>query len=237
MFNNKKVSLVTRTMGRLSFLRQTLPAYCRVIEFDKIIIVDWGMTEDLVPLMLQINDQRINILQVPNKTCFVEGNTRNLGIRYADPGYILMIDCDIMLYKSPFCLIDVSSTNKFYVKDKERNPYNGHRGLGGTCILEKHMWETVNGYIEELPSWGQDDDDFYRRLEARKMKKVCCLSAKFITHIPHDNDLRIKNMKVKQISVEKNIQVLNSINAQTQAHSKYLCNVVSLSQALMNQLI
>ena len=42
MFNNQKVSIVTRTMGRLSFLRQALPTYCKILEADKIIIVDWG---------------------------------------------------------------------------------------------------------------------------------------------------------------------------------------------------
>jgi predicted glycosyltransferase involved in capsule biosynthesis len=233
MFNNKCVTLITRTMNRLSDLEQTLPMYCKIQEVDKIIIVDWGMRENLMPLVTKMKDDRIVIIQVPDQQYFLMGNSRNIGVRYADDGYILMIDCDIKLYKSLFCF--VNGSNQFYTKIVDKS-----MGLGGTCIFERSMWEKVNGYVEDLPGWGWDDDDFYRRLQRKGIRRILCFTPEFITHIDHGDQIRIMNMESNLKPIESsrnNEKILSTINAQTQQHKKYLCNIINKNYILLDQLV
>jgi len=226
MFNGKKIALVTRIMRRLSFLERTLPTYCKIGEVDEIIIVDWGMKEDLKPLVKKMNDDRIVIIHVPDKEYFDESAPRNVGVKYSKSDYIFMIDCDVLVHQTPFNLVDVGS-NKFYIKDCKRlgNPYGG---LGGTCIFAKFMWKKVNGYVEGLPGWGGEDLDFYRRLEENRFKREYCLDARYITHIDHGNYLRTVNNRAKGTIEEifnKNKELLMTQNLRSN-QQQYFCYVV-----------
>jgi predicted glycosyltransferase involved in capsule biosynthesis len=219
-------------MDRLSFLEQALPTWCALSEIDEIIIVDWGMKEDLQSLIKGVNDDRICVLHVPNKIHFDAGAAHNLGIRYANEGYVFVIDCDIIVNKSPFLLIDINSNNKFY-------NINDVKSLAGTCIFKKYMWEKVNGYVEGLLGWGGEDDNFYDRLIKKEFQKVN-ISSDYLTHIHHDDKLRIKNMVLKgspKETANMNEERLKTLNVQTQIHSKYLCHIVNKNSILKNQLI
>jgi predicted glycosyltransferase involved in capsule biosynthesis len=239
VFNNQKINIVTRIMGRLSFLEQTLPTWCAVKEIDEIVIVDWGMKEDLLPLIDV--DKRITLLQVPDKIYFDDGATWNLGIRYTNSDYILMIDSDVMIKKSPIHLIDFNCRNKVYLVDERLRWWDSpHRGLAGTFILQKHQWEKINGFVEGVYGWGNIDSDFIVRLAINRYELVQTLNCEYFLHIDHGDDLRTENRKhtgsIKESNAENKI-ILDRISAQTQEHSKCVCHIINSKVKLMNHVL
>lgn len=109
------LSIVTRCMCRKSFLDQTLPTWIKLKEPQEIIIVDWGMTEDLTDLLLL--DPRITILQIPNRQFFNAGASLNIGVDYAGSDIIFHIDSDIKITLFGLSRISETFSKNFFNAD------------------------------------------------------------------------------------------------------------------------
>jgi N-terminal domain of galactosyltransferase len=215
MIQKKTISLVTRTMGRLSFLEKSLPTWVKVNEVDSIIIVDWGMTENTVPLLAL--DGRISLLRVDGQKYFEGGASRNIGVRFADSDYIFMVDCDVSIIQNPFSLP---------IEDKNFIVFKIDKYEAGTCIFSKKMWLEINGFLENLLGWGDQDVDFYKKAEALGYKKI--VAPDFVTHQEHTNDSRMKNYHFKGSLMEsrdKNRKIIK--NAIEQVQKKYQCQIIN----------
>jgi hypothetical protein len=222
MILNKSINLITRTMGRLSFLEKSLPSWCLIKEIDKIVIVDWGMKEDVLHL-LKIDD-RITLIRVSDQKYFETGATRNVGVKFSNSDYIFMIDCDTLLEKNPFEL--VKDDNSFFV-------FKQQKWETGTCLFPKHMWKSVNGYLEGVPSWGDEDVNFYERAIKNGYKKVVLID--FIKHQEHPNKLRLQNLLDKGDLKDLNKAIL--VNRKFMSEIKenkmkqYVCQVVNKKES------
>jgi glycosyltransferase involved in cell wall biosynthesis len=198
---HQKISCVTRFMDRLSFIKQTLPTWLK-FPYYEIIIVDWSSNEDILPLVKECHDQRVIVLKVKNQKYFDPGAAWNVGINYASGDFINCIDCDILINPVyyPVYFINQLKQNCLYLNeliDKNCTPLEWSQGLYGTNIFSKNMWDKVNGYIEGLESWGEEDVDFYRRLVKEGFETKQGWIQGFLTHIYHDDSYRVKHTKIK----------------------------------------
>jgi lipopolysaccharide biosynthesis glycosyltransferase len=249
VLNGKTIGLVTRTMSRKAFLEKSLPTWCAIKEIDTISIVDWGVIEDLTSLLWE--DDRINIIKVKDQEFFEDEISRNLGIRFTETDYIFMIDCDIVINKSPLCFINTENENDFYVSSKspfifvQKTPskrlVSNHQikvdnnqwrtnmpHTTGTSIFPKKMWKEVNGYAEGLVGYGAGDVDFYNRAELKGFKMVACMTPDYIVHQTHDNSFRTENRCIKTDILKSgynNWMLLKNMDVQNQVQKSFSCEV------------
>jgi N-terminal domain of galactosyltransferase/Glycosyl transferase family 2 len=190
------------------------------IPYHEIIIVDWSSKEDLLSLIKTYKDPRIVVVRVEDQLYFDRGGAWNVGIRQATGDFINCMDCDILACAG--FSIKTLKPNHLYLEqliDKTGDVTSGiWTKLYGTCIFSKNMWEVVNGYQENLETWGREDRDFYVRLvKAGFIVEQGWTSG--LTHIEHDNSIRFVNHKLKF-----------STTGQSEMHNKKLLDAGQLTR-------
>jgi predicted glycosyltransferase involved in capsule biosynthesis len=186
-------------MERKAFLQRTIPTWIN-LPIKEILIVDWGMKENLSDL-LKIDD-RISIIQVPDQQYFDAGAAINTGVRHVTTEYVFHVDSDIMIQNS-LCLANIFNQKFDYTRI--RNPQSTSDGFfrmpmesyNGTCLFKKQVWETVGGYIETLKGWGWEDNDFYNLIKQKNFQISFLLNLGDFQHIDHSPRLRYKNFPLK----------------------------------------
>jgi glycosyltransferase involved in cell wall biosynthesis len=239
MIDGFSLSLTTRVMKRSEQLREALPSWCRIKEYDQIIIVNWGMHDDVLPMVNAAGDDRITVLQVPDQRYFDSGKTRNVGIRYASGYFIQTIDCDFTTDTGDFLqVIDTSNTKRFYLREPVTPHDRSLKWGGGNCIMPKKAWEEVNGYVEGLPAWGTEDGDFYKKLESRGYRGSKNL--KGLGRIVHDDYLRRTNFPFtgsREDGLIGNDAYMKKVDSWTQTHSPVACDIYAKGIVHKNQYI
>jgi predicted glycosyltransferase involved in capsule biosynthesis len=213
-------------MGRRKFLEQALPSWLPVKQFNKIIIVDWGARENL-PELVGL-DKRIVVLQVPGEKYFDVGSTRNVPTRYSKADYIFHIDADVKLVPNPEfidLLKGVVEGEYYNIVPLFHNKYGYSGPIGGTMLVDKRFHDKINGFVENLPGWGSDDDNFINRIR-RRFGNDLHLKHEWFNHIKHGSKARTENFKSGLNRTEchdRGNEMLKTINVQTQPRKKYLC--------------
>ena len=167
----------------------------------EIIIVDWSSKKPLDYLLKK--DKRIKIVRVDGKKYYHHSAANNLKIKYAETDYILALDADIKVVGNIFEMHDLEENVL------QRGYGNIKKGIFGVYIVQKKWFDLVGGYNEKMCyGWGYEDNDLYERLK-RKGLVVKKIIGNMFKHIKHDNDLRAKNTKIKNIeeSKLKNIEI------------------------------
>jgi hypothetical protein len=226
-------------MKRPEQLQKALPTWCQIKEYDQIIIVNWGMHDDVLSIAGATGDDRIIVLQVPDQRYFDSGKTRNIAIRHASGHYIQTIDCDFTTDAMNFLdVINPSSTRLFYLREPVTQHDRSMEYGGGNCIMPKKAWEEVNGYVEGLPAWGTEDGNFYKKLERKGYRKIKNLAG--LGRIVHANSLRRANFPFtggREEGLLENDNYLKRIDSWTQAHPRIRCSVYSKGIIYENQYV
>lgn len=199
--NCKKMSLTTSCMNRNDFLIKSLETWIN-FPFKEIIIVDWNSKVTVLEsLILHFGEEFLNNLQVPikikrfdNEPFYDHSRVRNIKLDLCESDWILCIDSDVML--------NYKFANYFFLRDPMR--YYGNiarksdRGLYGTALFSKYMYETVGKFDESLKYWGNEDGDFYDRalLKGFKLKDIRSFT---MVHQEHSDDLRSYNTPFESI--------------------------------------
>jgi predicted glycosyltransferase involved in capsule biosynthesis len=247
MIYNKKIAIVTRCMDRLQYLVQSLPTWLAVTEIDSITITDWSSKEDILPAIDKLNDSRISVIKVQNKTTFERSKAHNVGIRYTQADLIFLLDCDVMITNVKLLDNIKINENEFYtvpvpiglqtdnVPEKCIDKLWMWR-LYGNCIFLKHQWEKVNGFCEKLVDYGIEDIDFYTRLKKSNQIEQRVLTKNMLYHIPHKDELRSINHKEKNINKSRqiNLDVSNKLVSNKNLMERQNCIVYhnKLSQSI-----
>lgn len=225
----KTVGIITRCMNRKSFLKQALPTWVK-FPIDKIVIVDWGMKEDLSDLLI---DDRVTIIQVPGVDKYDMGIPNNIAARYLDTDYLFCVDADVMFNEHSAALrlfLEKVKTGCFPPVAYARQ-VRSFCPLSGTALYERETYHKANGFYEGLPCRGMDELDMFFRLTNKVGAKGWSLfyPGMFI-HIDHDNTSRVENFKeVKSIqeSDKTNAAILHKADPMAQKHEQWKCNIVT----------
>jgi hypothetical protein len=220
MIFKKTIAIVTRVMDRLAHLEQSLTTWLKIPQIDSITITDWSSKEDILFFVNSLNDFRITVLQVPNKTTFERSKAHNVGIRYTQADVIFLLDCDVKIIDAlMFDKICIPKPHEFY------NSLNipSELSLVGNCIFWREQWKKVNGFNEQLVDYGHEDIDFYEKLKKANFIEKRVLTIDMLSHICHSNELRCQNHK------EHNI--IECISRNTE-----ICKLNNLKEELEQQL-
>ena len=202
-----KTSLVTTCMNRQSFLAKSLASWdghC----FKEIIIVDWSSERPVHEMeILRRLKTPLRIVRVDGQTIFNAGNARNLGASLAEGEYLAFVDSD-MLLEGRTVKVERAPTG---ARPRRTPVYTGQSKLiktwlrkgwfyhgqdqlppFGLLLVHKDDFHRVNGYSENMPAYGYEDNDIYFRLEAAGCKRMY-LDERSVHHQEHDNTLRVQH--------------------------------------------
>jgi predicted glycosyltransferase involved in capsule biosynthesis len=194
--NCKGLTLATSCMNRNEFLLESLKSWIK-LPFKKIIVVDWSSKVPVKETISEyLNDKRILVYRVERKAFYEHAGARNLKVALCDRGWILSIDCDIKVSAdfSRHLYFNESETSAYYMS----SPFVTDRGVFGTSIFHKSLYDTAGGCDENMHGWGYEDVDLYQKFN--KLGAKCRdLISHTILHQSHGDDLRAVNTRVDSI--------------------------------------
>jgi glycosyltransferase involved in cell wall biosynthesis len=217
-------------MVRKAYLEKTLPTWLKIPQIEKVIVVDWGAKEDLSELC---TDVRVEIVSVPDKKTFEQGETWNVGIRRVQSDYVFMVDIDVLFNAESLALKKL--LERIIEGQYAENSYivcavwPNH--LTGTCIFPKAMIDKANGFIEKLPTRGSEEIDLRNRCDKAGAVRKYDLWPGMIEHIDHDDAARFENMseEINILEADKiNQRAISEIDVTKQARNPVLCNIHTL---------
>jgi len=176
------ISLITTCKGRLTHLKQSLPAFAQS-GAEQIIVVDYACpdhTQDWV----RDNFPEVTIVALTDRPYFNPSDARNSGARSASGDYLLFLDADVLIGRRFVRRLPASPPKlvRFVIQP------NG-RGIAGSCFVERAAFNKVGGYDTFLgEGYGYEDFDLYRRLDATEGMVVDMTGD--ITVLDHDDRLR-----------------------------------------------
>lgn len=233
------ISLICVCKNRADALKVSLSSWLLKKEIKEIIIVDWSSDESL--FYFSDLDSRIRILTVPNKKYFNLSQPLNLAAGFATGDYILKVDVDYVLnpYYNFFdnYIIDdnifVSGVlncknyehfnGKEYVIDKNNmtvlelveyvNSYSQFfKNLSGLLFISRKNFQKIGGYNESYKKYyGYEDTEIIHRLKKLGLKEIKTNFDSNFFHIPHSDNLRIKNHEGYNPKESDYFQVLEHI--------------------------
>lgn len=183
---NQDFAIITTCMDRGKSLEEVLPSWIATNP-EKIVIVDWSSTEDIQSIINQYPNENIFRILISGKSHYHRTKPVNVGMRFIDNKYILKTDCDVVLDKdiSDFMIGDR------LVRIEERLDV---KGLHGTYIITKKIFEVINGLNEHIERWGYEEMDFMNRIELQY--PVIQIDPKNVgNHIAHNDSVRIQRQQ------------------------------------------
>jgi predicted glycosyltransferase involved in capsule biosynthesis len=215
MISNKKIAIVTRCMDRLEYLVKSLPTWLAIREIDSVTVTDWSSKEDILSFVDTLNDSRISVIKVENKTVFERSKAHNVGIRYTQADLIFLLDCDVIvtnpklfssikINENEFYTVSVPISNKILENSIDKL---WMWRLYGNCIFWKDQWKKINGFYENFVGYGIEDIDFYVRLIKSGQIERKILTKDMLYHMLHKDELRSINHEEKDITISRQINL------------------------------
>jgi len=191
------ISIVTPFMNREEFIDQVLPSWLK-LPVKEIVILDWSSIYNIDEIINKYQDGRIYRVHVPNKTSYHRTKSLNTGMRFSAnrTKYILKVDCDIILNEKLFDEIEfkdqLQGSNDIPRLREDIDDLN-NLSLYGTYFISSEMFLKSNGYNEIVEGWGNEDDDFYRRIKSNYSSRYIHPSI-IGNHIEHGEMKRRENL-------------------------------------------
>jgi hypothetical protein len=197
---NVRLYIVTVCMGRLDFVKKTMPENI-LLENADFIFVDWSCPQHSGDWVEQTYPN-VHVVRYPGEKLFSYSKTHNRGAANVPPEqWMMVLDADIVLDRAFDLEIKASC---FYVPTPHKV-----EGIGGTIIVNKADFDLVGGYDEDLTGWGAMDDDLVARLKTRGVQCVE-FAPDCLRHMDHDNALRVQYFEEKSMdeSHTKNSEII-----------------------------
>ena len=194
----KEVSVICSVMDRESILELSLYSWLKFEEIKEIIICDWSSTRSLFSLAKK--DNRIKIIRVEGERNFNISASFNLASDMCQCSEILKLDVDYFLnpYYNFFDFYEINENCFLTGTWKYEIPTLMY--LNGMIYIKKENFQKVNGYREDLASYGHEDTDLYERLQKQlDLKHLVMENNHIVFHIPHEDSKRSENYAEKCI--------------------------------------
>ena len=225
------ISCIISCMNRTDRLEQMLPTWLKVEHIGEIIVVDWSseipiLKSDIISNLLKNND-KLKIIRVNGEKYYNVGRAANLAFKVTDKKYKILMKLDVDYVNINDTWIDTLRitpgkrlSNYFII-----GSYKFYPSSVGFLLINKIDFIKANGFNEKFEGWGFEDYDLFNRvLENTKNERYLnglrgfkCIEffniKNYIHHIPHDDELRTANYKIKEKSesnsINKNIALKN----------------------------
>lgn len=139
---------------------------------------------------------------------WVASHAKNIAHKLASGDILCNLDSDILI-PNRFCeyinSFFTAKPNSIMAFDSE--DINGNHGCAGIIATKKEDFYSVNGYDENINlGWSCDDMNFQFRCRMKNSLELF-IPPKICMCIPHSNDIRTKNCKIKQIEETRKLSI------------------------------
>jgi hypothetical protein len=214
--NNKSVSIsfCTTCMGRLEYLKQTLPENIEVAsKFDNIefVLLDYNSNDGLEEwvadnMMRHIESGLLAYYRNDEPEHFDMSHAKNMSHRLASKEIVCNLDADNKISEE-----FVRQLRFEFANDKNciLKPNSNLKGNAGRIAISKENFMFLRGYDESAVGWGNEDQDFFNKADIWGIKPVRVNDA---YSIPHSDKERGENYKIQHIrkTSRSNANVLRS---------------------------
>lgn len=181
-FNPELITVCTTNMNRNEYLLKALPTWLNR-GFKEIIIVDWNSEKAIINDLKDFKNENIKVVRVNNQPFFNCTKSRNIAVECSNTPYIWLIDGDV---KMTFKKLSIDMTPGVF--------YHGTLFITGapttgTCLMERKIFDGVNGYSELITTLPGEDLDLYKRLKKAGYKRKY-FPIGSLKHIYHPYSLR-----------------------------------------------
>ena len=190
----KNVSFITTCKGRLHHLKETLPTLLAE-KPAQVIVVDYGCPQNTAQ-WVQENHPGVTVVRVTDDPGFCLPRGRNLGAGAASSEWLVFIDADIKVTPGWLTWMRANLQSRTFYRanrigrDRVQETY-------GTAIVERAIFNAVEGYDEAFRGWGGEDDDLYKRLVNNGFTDSEYPRA-FVEALSHDDAERVAFHDIKE---------------------------------------
>ena len=201
----KKITLCTVCMNRMTYLMQTLPVNLAEnaenpnVEF---LVLDYNSRDDMETwikdhLSGYIGLGLLKYYKTYEPEFFHLAHSKNLIMKLATGDIIGMVDADN--YTGPGYVEWVqerfAANGDHTVTTTLRKDSIPYRDQGGKICLRKEFFHAVKGFDEALIGYGMDDVDLVNRLDVAGCKRVFIEEEKHLQFISHSDEERMINYR------------------------------------------
>lgn len=203
------ISVVCAVMNRECRIVPCVRSWLDCNFVDQLVVVDWSSEESVADTLSRerFNHSKLKIIRVDDEQYFSLAKAYNIAIDASDHDTIIKTDVDHILIDDEMLLDDINNTDMS--KEFLHGGGAGAAYLGFCCFDKTHNIR----YNESFEGYGYDDLDMYTRLTNIGVHKRCFTNIKkCVYHVPHGDDLRVANYKVKNKgdTTETNKQISNN---------------------------
>ncbi|KAJ8900762.1 hypothetical protein NDN08_000063 [Rhodosorus marinus] len=204
------VSLVVVCMNRHSTLQEVIKYWLGAENVDEVIIVDWNSDPPLEQVVRKYSDPRLVLARVEDEDDWVLTRAFNVGMSMATKDKLLKLDCDYALSPNFVSKHPLRKQDKiFYSGDYSKASNENEVHLNGVLYIRSEDFWGIFGYDERIQTYGWDDEDLYKRLDNRGIKRQV-VNYDLVLHYPHGNEARgQKGVKFPQVEVDVNSLLLD----------------------------
>jgi len=209
------ISIITAIKDRNENLAQSLKTWVDNPIVNEIIIIDWSSSEAVEDVIKKYEDKNIILVKVANEEKWILSHAYNLALQFVNYNKVIKLDADIKISSTFFDVYELKP-GIFYTGNWELATTLNERHLNGVVFAYLTDLLNVNGYDERITIYGYDDTDLYNRLYNNGLKRKNILPTG-LTHIPHDDSMRLKHQKIgkrdtPELFIEKNKELTESMD-------------------------
>jgi glycosyltransferase involved in cell wall biosynthesis len=163
------VALITPCRNRAEHVLGSLPSWLACRQVDRILIVDFNSTPELLPQLAAFDLERVTVIRLEDEPLWRQGRAQNVALRYAsaqgDTTTVLKVDADIEVVSIAPYLEAMAGDGALF--------YRGFSKLGsssGSCLFRLGQGRRCGGWHDQMSGWGGDDVDFYQRMRRRGLR-------------------------------------------------------------------
>jgi len=176
--------------NRTENLIEALPTWLEAEGLDEIHIYDFA-SDRSVHSQLQkkrLLDEKVKVFQCYQNDSFSLSKFLNVALSITESEYILKLDCDYKIDRSFLKAHPIKSC--FYTGDWRLAKDSNESNLTGLLYAKKKDIMRVNGYNENIKTWGYEDEDLYERMSRLWGVKRRIIDMDLAYHIPHTDEIR-----------------------------------------------
>ena len=197
------ITYVTTCKGRLHHLKKSLP---RVVNqgLGGIIVVDFDCPDGSGQWVHEHFPQ-VQVIKINAQPKFDYSRSRNIGGHAAKTKWIAFFDADVLVSENFFRNIAPNlNDGSYYV------PKNEDGNTWGSFLVEKKLFEKVDGYDEAIKHWGGVDTALYNVLSFVGARNET-YDGKLIEAVQHSDEERLVFTSLKDVNFAKQLATIYEI--------------------------
>lgn len=184
---------ISTCKGRLEHVKQSSKSFLDAANNNvQYLLVDYNCPEKTGQWVLD-NYPNANVLSINNNSdIFHKTVALNAGAKYAintlKADYLMFFDADTIV-RPGFFIDSLLKKDRFIITTSNKHT----KDLTGFIIIPTQMFRESGGYEESFRGWGAEDLEFRIRLYAKHKYSFDMIEPDFLSSIPHESELRVKN--------------------------------------------